>query len=100
MPVALEVSFAVISMFACGADFVDPWLKTVEPIAAARMTVIATIRMTPITGDTASLFLNNFLRSICFSLLVKVTQTVYPPETFGNYYTQINYIQLTIYSFL
>ena len=47
MPVALAVSFATdINVRFRGADFSGgiPWLKTVEPIAAARMTVVATVR--------------------------------------------------------
>ena len=45
-----------MSRFACGADSAVPCPKTEDPIAAARMTVIATIRMTPITGETALSF--------------------------------------------
>jgi hypothetical protein len=35
--------------------------STKAPITAARMTVIATIRITPMTGDTASSSVNRFL---------------------------------------
>lgn len=48
-------------------DYGTPCPKTEDPIAAAKETVIATIKMTLITGDTALLSLNNFLKSICFS---------------------------------